>query len=69
MFKELPRLREETKMSRNKKKEPTEYLSQEEMEPDWEGECEACGAKPTVSITGLCGPCSFGEADTLNGNW
>lgn len=41
----------------------------EDMEPDWEGECEACGASPVVPLTGLCGPCTFGEADTIGGNW
>lgn len=31
--------------------------------------CSVCGAKPTVADTGLCGPCCFGEADTVGGNW
>ncbi|KKK60046.1 hypothetical protein LCGC14_3028280 [marine sediment metagenome] len=39
------------------------------VEPDWEGECENCGATPVVPLTGLCGPCTFGEASTANGNW
>lgn len=38
-------------------------------EPDWEGECENCGASPVVPETGMCGPCTFGEAETVNGNW
>ncbi len=34
------------------------------------GECESCGFKTVlVAEVGLCGPCCFGEADTLNGNW
>lgn len=28
-----------------------------------------CGQKPTVGDTGLCGPCCFGEAETVGGNW
>ena len=36
---------------------------------DWETPCTVCGAKPTVHPTGLCGPCCFGEADTIGGNW
>jgi hypothetical protein len=40
-----------------------------ETEPDWEGECEVCGASPIVPATGMCGPCTFGEADTADGNW
>jgi hypothetical protein len=38
-------------------------------EPNWSATCEVCGAKPTVCCTGLCGPCAFGEADTVGGNW
>ena len=34
------------------------------------GECESCGQKTClVKDVMLCGPCCFGEADTLNGNW
>ena len=40
-----------------------------ETKPDWTGTCEVCGASPIVPCTGMCGPCSFGEADTANGNW
>lgn len=38
-------------------------------EPDWSKECENCGATPIVLATGMCGPCTFGEAETANGNW
>jgi hypothetical protein len=38
-------------------------------EPDWEGKCENCGESPIVPETGMCGPCTFGEADTVGGNW
>lgn len=37
--------------------------------PDWEHTCEVCGATPVLSCTGLCGPCTFGEAETVNGEW
>lgn len=34
------------------------------------GECEACGFETVlVEAVGMCGPCTFGEAETLNGNW
>lgn len=36
---------------------------------DWSRGCETCGAKPVVMATGLCGPCTFGEAETAGGNW
>ena len=37
--------------------------------PDWSGKCETCNTSPIVPTTGLCGPCTFGEADTAGGNW
>lgn len=34
------------------------------------GECESCEQETVlVEEVGLCGPCCFGEADTINGNW
>jgi len=38
-------------------------------ESDWSGKCEVCGESPIVPATGMCGPCTFGEADTIGGNW
>jgi hypothetical protein len=38
-------------------------------EPDWKTPCFVCGEKPTVPCTGMCGPCTFGEAETAGGNW
>jgi hypothetical protein len=55
-----------------KKKKPEkkpEPVRDSEMEPDWSGKCEVCGESPIVPATGLCGPCSFGEAETAGGNW
>ena len=40
-----------------------------EVEPDWSGRCEVCDASPIVPVTGMCGPCTFGEAATAGGNW
>lgn len=40
-----------------------------ELEPDWEGKCEVCEQSPILPCTGMCGPCTFGEADTILGNW
>lgn len=45
--------------------EPTDA----DLEADWSGECEVCGASPILPLTGMCGPCTFGEADTVGGNW
>ncbi len=39
------------------------------IEPDYDTPCEVCGVTPTVPATGMCGPCSFGEAETAGGNW
>lgn len=34
------------------------------------GGCESCGMETVlVEDVGLCGPCCFGEAETINGNW
>ena len=38
-------------------------------EPDWSRCCSVCGATPIVPLTGMCGPCTFGESDTAGGNW
>jgi len=37
--------------------------------PDWTVECMVCGARPTHRVTSMCGPCTFGEAETIDGNW
>lgn len=44
-------------------------LNEGESVPDWSGACENCGSSPVHPISGLCGPCTFGEADTARGNW
>ena len=44
-------------------------LTDEEAFEKVDHPCEVCGAKPVVRATGLCGPCTFGEAATANGNW
>lgn len=44
-------------------------LSANAFLPDWTRACEACGASPVLPATGMCGPCSFGEAETFGGNW
>ena len=40
-----------------------------EFQPDWDTPCMNCGELPIVPVTGLCGPCTYGEADTAGGNW
>ncbi len=44
-------------------------LPEDALSPDWTGECMLCGSSPIMPATGMCGPCTFGEADTINGNW
>lgn len=57
-------------MSKRKHKE-NESLESEELDatPDYQTECIVCGSVPTLPLTGMCGPCTFGEADTANGEW
>lgn len=40
-----------------------------EVRPDYSRGCICCGDTPVVPTTGMCGPCTFGEADTVGGNW
>ena len=44
-------------------------LDSNDTKLDWDGKCEVCGASPIVPITGMCGPCTFGEAETAGGDW
>jgi len=37
--------------------------------PDWNRKCLVCDATPIVPVSGMCGPCTFGEAETVDGNW
>lgn len=53
---------------RTRRKRHKKDLSESAI-PDWTGQCEICGESPIVPQTGMCGPCTFGEADTLGGNW
>lgn len=43
-------------------------VSSADNEPDWSQQCD-CGATPVHPISGMCGPCTFGEAATAGGNW
>lgn len=58
-------------MEANKQKQTNKNLVAKEFntEPNWEGKCENCGETPTVTDIGLCGPCCWGEAETVGGNW
>ena len=31
--------------------------------------CEQCKSTPTIPLTKLCGPCTFGDPSTAGGNW
>ena len=57
------------KEEEEKSKSEPEPKADPDTTPDWNGECENCGASPIVPITGMCGPCTFGEAGTAGGNW
>lgn len=48
---------------------PARVATEKETKPDWTHNCENCGSAPVVPITGMCGPCTFGEAETAGGNW
>lgn len=40
-----------------------------DIDPDWSSECLNCNQSPIVPVTGMCGPCTFGEAETAGGMW
>lgn len=40
-----------------------------DTKPDWTRECMVCGMSPVVPVSGMCGPCTFGDASTMHGNW
>lgn len=53
----------------NKRKQADGYR------PDYNGRCEVCEQSPVVTLvengkvtlrTGMCGPCTWGEAETLD---
>lgn len=52
-----------------KLKQVVEKEPESNNEPDWTGKCEVCGESPIVPETGMCGPCTFGDAETYGGNW
>ena len=41
----------------------------EDYEPDYMKACENCETSPIVPVSGLCGPCHWGMAGTIDGNW
>ena len=45
------------------------WALEEYFRPDWSLGCGNCGASPVVPLSVLCGPCNFGEAETINGGW
>lgn len=40
-----------------------------EVRADWSKKCMVCGQGPVLPLTGMCGPCTFDEAETFGGNW
>lgn len=43
--------------------------NREAFAKDYTRKCRVCGSKPVVNATGLCGPHTWGEAETAGGNW
>lgn len=46
-----------------------EESNQMEFRKNYQTSCVVCGSTPTVGDMELCGPCCFGEAETIGGNW
>lgn len=47
----------------------TAKMHVDDTTPDWTKKCIVCDATPIVPFSEMCGPCTFGEADTAEGNW
>ncbi len=60
-----------TRKRRKKKRDKIEVVKDDDprVKPDYSRKCIVCDASPVVPETGMCGPCTFGEADTADGNW
>ena len=58
-----------SKKNRKKRPQKEAMTTEQAFQKDWSRVCEVCGEKPVVNATGLCGPCTFGEAETHGGNW
>lgn len=57
------------KRAERRRGRPIPERSGPDIEPDWSRCCSNCGAAPIVPVTGMCGPCTFGEAETAGGEW
>lgn len=55
--------------SEGKRRRSAKVATPAQVGPDWTKKCEVCRATPIVPLTGLCGPCTFGESETAGGNW
>jgi hypothetical protein len=53
----------------SKKKKAKTPPKDKDVQPNWNVRCMVCGDVPTMPVTGMCGPCTFGEAETHGGNW
>lgn len=56
-------------MKGRRRRRRAKQATDEQMRPDWARKCEVCRATPIVPLTGLYGPCTWGEADTASGGW
>lgn len=56
-------------MSKRKRQPQVRQATDDQMRPDWTKRCEVCEETPIVPLTGMCGPCTWGEAATYGGAW
>ena len=52
-----------------KREQPRDTARLKDGDKDWDTPCQNCGELPTVHPVALCGPCCWGEAETVGGNW
>lgn len=58
-----------TQMNESRKLPDHTAKQKAQFRPSWIQKCDNCGQSPIVPVTNLCGPCTFGEADTVMGGW
>lgn len=68
-YEEQDAIRQEAMNPGSAKREQQRLATMKGGDKDWLIPCQNCDAVPTVHPTQLCGPCCFGEAKTINGNW
>ena len=68
--KKIPTNKELLKMLEKEQETMCKAIAAADPENKYFGQCDSCKSKTVLSTaTDMCGVCTFGEAETINGNW